>query len=172
MLKLVPMPIRQYARLHGRMTRSQFLRWLGYLLLAYIIAATLDLRIIAPMLGYLPFEEVEEKYLTWAAAALLVIPWLTSNVRRLHDVSRSGWWMLFAIFPLLIFFYSNEVGFTLYNSLTSGMLSSLVPVSIGEIVINWLPWVVIALAFASFGPVIIWSFMKGSNEPNRFGVRQ
>lgn len=171
MLKLVPMPLRQYAKLTGRITRSQFLRWLGFLLLAYIVAATLDLRIIAPMLGYLPFEEVEEKYLTWATAALLVVPYVTSNIRRLHDVNRSGWWMLFAIVPMLVLYFSNEIGFSLYGSLSGGLLFDVLPMSFSELVINWLPWVVIALAIASFGPVIVWSLKKGSNEPNKYGTR-
>ena len=32
MLKLVPMPLRRYAQFAGRMSRSQFLRWLAVLM--------------------------------------------------------------------------------------------------------------------------------------------
>jgi len=172
MLKLVPMPIRQYAQFYGRMTRSQYLRWLGFLLAVYVIAAWLDLRFIAPMLGYLPFEEVEEQYLTLAAAALLVVPWLASNVRRLHDVNRTGWWMVLAIAPVLILYFSNDIGFFLYGFFSDSSQSGWVPPVVSGFIINWLPWIIMGLAALSFSPIIIWSLMKGSNEPNRFGTRQ
>ncbi|MCF6321073.1 MAG: DUF805 domain-containing protein [Rhizobiaceae bacterium] len=172
MLKLVPMPLRQYAQFFGRMTRSQYLRWLGFLLAVYVIVAWVDLRFIAPMLGYLPFEEVEEQYLTLIAAALLLIPSLASNVRRLHDVNRTGWWMVLAIAPVLIFYFSNDIGFFLYGFLSDNSLSGWIPAGLSAFAINWLPWIIIALAVLSFLPVIIWSLMKGSNEPNRYGTRQ
>ncbi len=172
MLKLVPTPLLEYTKFTGRMTRSQFFRWLGFLLIVYIIAAWLDLRFVAPMLGYLPFEEVEEHYVTWAAALFLFIPYLASNVRRLHDVNHSGWWMLFAVAPLAVLYFSQEIGFALFASMSDGLLGKILPQSLTALVLNWLPWVVIALAVVSFGPVIVWSIMKGSKEPNRFGTRK
>ena len=172
MLKLVPMPLRQYALVHGRMTRSQFFRWLGFLLAVYVIAAWLDLRFIAPILGYLPFEEVEEQYITLAAALVLLIPYLASNIRRLHDVDRTGWWMLIAILPVLVILYSQEIGFATYGLITGPTLSSLIPQNLLSQIVNSLPWLVIGFAIFCFLPIIIWSLMKGSNEPNRFGTRQ
>lgn len=172
MLKLIPQPVRYYAHFHGRMTRSQYFRWLGFLLVVYIVCAWVDLRFIAPLLGYLPFEEVEEQYLTVAAGLLFAVPWLSSNVRRLHDVNRSGWWMLLAIFPLLIFIFSQDVGFSLYGLLTEGFLSELIPADLAELAINSLPWIVIGIGVLCFLPVIYWSVKKGSGEPNRFGARE
>ncbi|MBL4891248.1 MAG: DUF805 domain-containing protein [Rhizobiaceae bacterium] len=171
MLKLIPQPIRQYAQFYGRMTRSQFLRWLGLLIVVYIVCSWVDLRFIAPILGYLPFEEVEEQYLTVAASVLLVIPWLSSSVRRLHDIGRTGSWILLAIFPLLITIFSEDVGFSLYGLLTEGFLSDLIPVDLTELAINSMPWVIIAIGVICFSPVIYWSVKKGSGEPNRFGAR-
>ena len=172
MYKLVPTPLLQYAKFIGRITRSQFLRWLGFLLAVYVISAWLDLRFIAPILGYLPFEEVEEQYVTIAAALLLVVPYLASNVRRLHDVARSGWWMLFAVFPVLVLYKSELVARALYTTLSSLSQKGILSDAISNFLINQLPWVVIILAILSFGPVLIWSLKKGSNEPNRFGTRQ
>ena len=171
MLKLLPTPIRQYAQFGGRTTRSQFFRWLGFLLAVYVIVAWLDLRFMAPMLGYLPFEEVEEQYLTNFAAIALAVPWLASCVRRLHDVNQTGWWMVFAIPPILILYYSYEVGFFLYGSLTSGILASLLPANLAASIINNLSIAVPVLAILSFTPVIFWHLQKGSNQPNRYGVR-
>lgn len=167
MLKLIPTPIRQYTRLYGRMTRSQYFRWLAVLLAIYVFCAWVDLRFIGPLLGYLPFEEAEEQYLTTAAAVLFVVPWVTSSVRRLHDVDRSGRWMFLAIFPLLIMYFSEDIGFSLYGYLAGGTVSGWFV----DLLIDWLPWVIIGLAAISFSPVIYWSVKKGSNEPNRYGVR-
>lgn len=172
MFKMVPMPLRQYAKFHGRMTRSQFFRWLGFLLVAYIAAAWLDLKFVAPMLGYLPFEEVEEQYVTIAAALLLVVPYVASNVRRLHDVDRSGWWMLFLFLPVLVVYYSRETAMEIYGRVADLKQSETLSPAIADFLINNLSWVVIAVAIISFAPVIVWSVLKGSNEPNRFGTRQ
>ncbi len=171
MLKLIPTPIRQYANFVGRITRSQFFRWLGFLLAVYVIAAWLDLRFMAPMLGYKPFEEIDEQYLTNGAILLLFIPWLASCVRRLHDVNKTGWWMLFAILPALIMYFSNEVGFYFYNSLTSGALSTILPNELAATILNNITFLIPVLIAISFTPVIFWHMKKGSSDPNRYGER-
>lgn len=172
MLKLVPKPIRQYAQFHGRMTRSQYFRWLGILLVIYIVCAWIDLRFIAPELGYMAFEEVEEQYLTMVIAALLAVPWLSSTVRRLHDINRTGWWTLLVILPLLILYFSEDIGFGLYELLTEGLLANWVSADLADMAINSMAMVIIGLAALSFLPVIYWCLKKGSGEPNRFGARQ
>ncbi len=172
MLKLVPMPLRQYARFNGRMTRSQFFRWLGFLLIVYVICAWVDLRFIAPMLGYLPFEEVEDHYATNIAAALLFVPFLTSSVRRLHDVDKSGWWMLFGILPFLILFPPTRINSWLFSLFAQPATQELIPPAWMEILFGSFELVLIALALILFAPVIYQQLKKGSNEPNRFGARK
>lgn len=172
MLKLIPQPIRQYAVFHGRMTRSQYFRWLFILLIVYVVCAWVDLRFIAPMLGYLPFEEVDEQYLTVAAAALLIVPWIASNVRRLHDVDHTGWWMVLAIVPILIVAFYDDAGFLLYDQLTEGFLSNMLPANLVEMAMESMQWVIIGIGVICFSPVIYWSLKKGSGEPNRFGARE
>lgn len=172
MLKLIPQPIRQYAVFHGRMTRSQYFRWLFFILIVYVVCAWVDLRFMAPMLGYLPFEEVEEQYLTIAAAVLLIVPWLASNVRRLHDVNRIGWWMVLAIVPILIVISLDDAGFLLYDLLTEGFLSDLLPTNHAEWAIDSMSWIIFGIAALCFSPIIYWSVKKGSAEPNRFGARE
>lgn len=172
MLKLIPQPIRQYAVFQGRMTRSQYFRWLFFLLIVYVVCAWVDLRFIAPMLGYLPFEEVEEQYLTIGAAALFIVPWLASNVRRLHDVNHTGWWMVLAIVPILIVVFLDDAGFILYDLLTEGFLSVLLPANVVDWAIDSMSWIIIGIGTLCFLPVIYWSLKKGSGEPNRFGARE
>jgi uncharacterized membrane protein YhaH (DUF805 family) len=171
MLKLVPMPIRQYAKFNGRMTRNRFLRWLVFLGLVYVLCAWVDLAVIAPALGYLPYEEVEERYLTMIAGIIFILPWFSSSVRRLHDVNRSGWWMLLAIPMGLIFYFSANIGFAAYGFLADPSVSGWVPQNIVEFAINRMSWFATVLAMLSYSPVIYWSLKKGRNEKNRFGLR-
>ncbi|MCP4183089.1 MAG: DUF805 domain-containing protein [Hyphomicrobiales bacterium] len=169
MPKLIPPAIRQYAQFEGRMSRSQYLRWLALLFVYYMIAGWIDLQFIAPALGYLPNEDVREKYAVTIVGLLLFLPWLTASVRRLHDVSQSGWWMLFAIPMFLILYFRNEVGLSAYLFLADSFVTPLLPQSITELAIMWLPWIVNGLAALSYLPVIYWSLKKGLKQENRFG---
>jgi uncharacterized membrane protein YhaH (DUF805 family) len=169
MPKLIPPAISQYAQFYGRMSRSKYLRWLALLFVYYIIAGWIDLRFIAPALGYLPNEDVREQYMVTIVGLLLFLPWLTSSVRRLHDVTRSGWWMLFAIPMFLILYFKDRVGLSVYLFLTDSFVTSLLPQGTTEMAIMWLPWIVNALALLCFSPVIFWCLKKGSKKDNRFG---
>jgi uncharacterized membrane protein YhaH (DUF805 family) len=171
MIKLIPKPLRQYAQFQGRMDRSRFLRWIALSLLILYICAWIDLQFIAPALGYLPFEDVEERYLMTIAAIGLAVPWLASNMRRLHDVNRSGWWMLFAIPMIMIVYFGTDIGLAIYEFFTSGPFSDKMPKGIGELALRWMPYLIYGLAALSFSPVIYWGLKKGSGEPNRFGER-
>ncbi len=172
MLKIIPSPLRKYARFQGRMPRSRFLRWLGLLFLCYLLAGWIDLQFIAPALGYLPNEDVKEQYVVIIAALLLVTPWLSSHVRRLHDVNRSGWWMVFAIPMLLILYFGSDIVSAIYLFLAENYPTSLQPQGTGFMFVTWVPFVPTGLAVLSFSPVILWSLKKGSKEPNRFGARE
>lgn len=169
MPKMIPPAIRQYAQFKGRMSRSQHLRWLALLFVYYIIAGWIDLQFIAPALGYLPNEDVREQYMVSIVGLLMFLPWLTSSVRRLHDVNRSGWWMLFAIPMFLIINFKNEIGPSVYFFMADSFVTPLLPQGTAEIAIMWLPWIVIGLALLSFSPVIFWILKKGSKKENRFG---
>ena len=172
MLKFIPKPLLQYARFQGRITRSRFLRWLAFLYLVYLACAWIDLQFIAPALGYLPFEEVEEQYLVSVAAALFAIPWLASHIRRLHDVDKSGWWMIFAIPMLLVLYFSSYIATAIYRFLITGPGAGQFSQGSMEMIIGWLPMIVFGLAAFCFSPVIWWSLKKGSNGKNRFGPRE
>ncbi|MCC1491540.1 DUF805 domain-containing protein [Cognatishimia sp. F0-27] len=67
---------RNYARFTGRTARPEFWTFAVFLLVALIV-----LTLVAPMLG---------------GAFLLVsaLPGTAATVRRLHDMGRTGWWVL------------------------------------------------------------------------------
>ena len=50
-----------------------------------------------------------EGLMYWGTALITVIPTLAAGVRRLHDVNKSGWWLLIyftGIGSILIFIWS------------------------------------------------------------------
>lgn len=89
-----------YVNFQGRASRSEY--WYG--ILFYLIVAYL-----ANIFGSIMFEPIiisEEREtnpvsLAWSLAALL--PFLSVNIRRLHDANRSGWWILFGLIPIILF---------------------------------------------------------------------
>lgn len=82
----------QYAGFRGRARRSEFWWWnLFTLLVGLAVAATeVSLGIGGETSG--PVSTL--------LALVLLLPNLSVSVRRLHDSSRSGWWLLIAFVPL------------------------------------------------------------------------
>jgi uncharacterized membrane protein YhaH (DUF805 family) len=93
--------LRQYADFSGRARRKEFWYFVLFNFIAATVAMFIDLvagwKITvdsgSPMLSYGPC------YLTYMLATLL--PALAVEVRRLHDLGKSGWWMLIALIPLV-----------------------------------------------------------------------
>lgn len=79
----------KYSDFSGRASRSEF--WWFFLFQTLVSFALMM---------------VAEK-LTIIATLALLVPYLASAVRRLHDTGRSGWWLLLSFVPLinLVFFY-------------------------------------------------------------------
>ena len=91
----------KYVDFNGRARRSEY--W--WFFLAYVIAIVVA-QIVDAVLNTSPII-----YLVAVLAFLL--PVLAVGVRRLHDTSRSGWWILIGLIPLvgtivLIVFYVQD----------------------------------------------------------------
>jgi uncharacterized membrane protein YhaH (DUF805 family) len=74
---------KKYADFHGDATRSEY--W--YFVLFYFVIEAL-------------LHFVSHGIAAIFALAMLV-PLLSAAVRRLHDTSRSGWWLLLSLIPVL-----------------------------------------------------------------------
>lgn len=83
------MALRKYTTFTGRSQRSEYwFFYLGYIVLS-ILAMVLDI-----VLGTIAiFQSI--------VALGLFIPAIAVSIRRLHDIGKSGWWMLLAIIPIL-----------------------------------------------------------------------
>ena len=96
--------LNQYAGFTGRARRSEYWFWTLFYIILSIIASMLDRAVFNTTYG------------SWFSAIVglgLLIPSLAVAVRRLHDTSRSGWWILLGLIPvvggiILIVFYVQD----------------------------------------------------------------
>jgi uncharacterized membrane protein YhaH (DUF805 family) len=89
--------LKRYARLSGRAGRPEY--W--YFILIYLLASAL-LSIVDGIVGtYNAKAGIGLLSGLWGLA--LLVPWLAVSVRRLHDIGRSGWWVLIGFVPLVGF---------------------------------------------------------------------
>jgi uncharacterized membrane protein YhaH (DUF805 family) len=81
-----------YFNFNERSTRSAY--WYFVLFLAILGAVTgiLDFAIFGPQIV---------GPLTGIASLATFIPTISLSVRRLHDISRTGWWVLLALIPIV-----------------------------------------------------------------------
>ena len=85
----------KYADFNGRARRSEYWYFVLFNMIFAIVAMVLD-----NVLG-LSWEGIGYGWLYLLYALATLLPGLSAAVRRLHDVGKSGWWILIAIIPLL-----------------------------------------------------------------------
>ena len=99
---------KNYDNFSGRSSRSAYWWWILASWLLGILASILDVMIMGTdawmQNTFSPFESI----LTF----VLLVPNIAINIRRLHDVGKSGWWMLLAgtgvgLIPLFIWSVSE-----------------------------------------------------------------
>jgi uncharacterized membrane protein YhaH (DUF805 family) len=93
--------LKRYADFNGRSSRSEF--WLYVLLVMIVCFTTAILDVV--LFGESSLDEYGQPaptfILTSLAYIFFLIPSLSSQVRRLHDTDRSGWWILIGLIPLV-----------------------------------------------------------------------
>lgn len=83
--------LRNYVNFRGRSSRAAF--W-------YFVLANILLGLVTGMLDNALWGQGHwdaPQHLTNIASLLLLLPLITLAVRRLHDVNRSGWWLLLVL---------------------------------------------------------------------------
>jgi len=84
---------RNYVNFSGRAPRSEFWYWSLFVLLVSIGANIIDSALLQ--------NELSPIGMLWGLATFL--PGLAVGVRRLHDIDRSGWWLLIVLTIIGIF---------------------------------------------------------------------
>ena len=97
---------RKYVAFSGRSSRSEYWWWFLYIILTSIVVGVIE---GALGLGTGTGETVDGGVsasfaggplsIVWSLAHLL--PGIALSIRRLHDLDRSGWWLLIGLVPLV-----------------------------------------------------------------------
>ena len=90
-----PSGIRQYFTLRGRKNRAQFWRFYGFLLLSGVCISIFS---------------GGNDFLLGLFGVAMIWPCLSNTVRRLHDLNRSGWWLLVCCIPVVQWIFAVVIG--------------------------------------------------------------
>lgn len=91
----------KYAVFSGRATRPEYWWWVLFSIIVSVVMGILDAAIVAPLVGSEIFEAEASGPLGIIASLALLLPSLAVSVRRLHDIGRSGWWLLIVLVPII-----------------------------------------------------------------------
>lgn len=102
----------KYATFSGRASRPEFWWWFLAVFIVSIITQIVDATIIAPMLGFEAGDENAGQPLSVLFSLAILLPAIAVAARRLHDIGKSGWWLLIGLVPLvgglvLLWFYTR-----------------------------------------------------------------
>jgi uncharacterized membrane protein YhaH (DUF805 family) len=113
MTEAVKSVLSKYATFSGRAPRSEYWWWVLAVTILMLILGILDIFIFNPLLGLGTEENPAASPLSIIASLALILPNLSVAVRRLHDLDKSGWWILIWFIPiigflLLLFWYVSK----------------------------------------------------------------
>lgn len=86
--------LKKYAVFNGRARRAEYWWFILFNLLASVALSIVDT--LTGMVSAMGFGVLSSIY-----ALAVLIPGLAVLVRRLHDINRSGWWVLIAFIPFI-----------------------------------------------------------------------
>jgi uncharacterized membrane protein YhaH (DUF805 family) len=97
-----------YVTFSGRARRSEYWFWVLFVIIAIVIATAIDGMINPDLVTTSSGDGMYGVSATGGIVALIVslalfLPGLAMTVRRLHDIDRSGWWILIGLIPLIGF---------------------------------------------------------------------
>jgi uncharacterized membrane protein YhaH (DUF805 family) len=105
----------KYVGFSGRARRSEYWWFALFALLVSIVATSLD-AVFGTMDG-----DTNAGVIAGIASLALLLPSIAVAIRRLHDTSRSGWWILIGLIPivgwivLLVFYLQSSRGDNSYG---------------------------------------------------------
>ena len=96
---------KKYVQFHGRAPRHEFWWWTLALIIANFIAVFIDMSLLNSNVQIVAepgrVEMSDEGPLAAILSLATLLPSISVAVRRLHDVGKSGWWLLVMFVPLL-----------------------------------------------------------------------
>ena len=150
--------MRRYFEFGGRSSRSEFWFFVLFYVIIIILAAVLDAVIFGSQGGI--------GILYGIVALAHLVPAIAVSVRRLHDIDRTGWWVLFFVLvPIIIpLIAMGALGGSLALMMGSetDVFAGMAAMGIGLLVVALVDIVILIVA-------IIFYATPGTPGPNRFG---
>jgi len=160
-------PLKRYAEFSGRASRAEFWWFTLFLIVTYIVIIIALGATAGGLAAMNPAGAIAAGGvgifaifigLFWLA---MFIPVLAVQIRRLHDINRSGWWM--GAFWLLYLVY---VGLTFSYAFTASSVTDGAPPSVA----GALAVAVLALVFFVYSIMLLVFFcLPGTKGANRYG---
>ena len=97
--------ISNYFTTEGRASRSEYWWWYLFTLLASCAASA-----VGVVLEHLFGLSLMATILSWGVSILICSPTICVQIRRYHDINRSGWWILCPIISLIFLFFAGDEG--------------------------------------------------------------
>ena len=82
----------KYATFSGRAARSEYWFWALFTWLVAVAFTVVDMMLF----GTMEFQPLSSLF-----SLAVLVPSIAVGVRRLHDIDRSGWWLLIMLIPLI-----------------------------------------------------------------------
>lgn len=166
------LPLKRYAQFSGRSRRMEFWMWV-----LFVIGAVVVLSVVDSLLGLggstqmgtgaVPgatgvtgaYANTRGGILTGVFSLAILVPNIAVQVRRLHDIGRSGWWigsfyLLYVVFLAGVF----ALGMSALGGATPNVAAYGVIFGVG------------GLAFLIYAIVLlVFFFLPGTTGPNRYG---
>jgi uncharacterized membrane protein YhaH (DUF805 family) len=86
--------LNNYVNFSGRASRSELWFWILFSILASVVASVIG-GILVNIVGS------AGSLVSLIVSLGLILPGLAVEVRRLHDIDKSGWWVLISVVPLV-----------------------------------------------------------------------
>ena len=160
------LPLKRYAQFSGRSRRKEFWLWILFTIIASVVLGIFDTilglggsttaaRQVATAPGSFGAgynAGVRGGVLANVFALATIIPNISVSVRRLHDIDRSGWWILLPAVPAIALIVA------IFTSIASANTSVMILSGI------------FGLAVLGCGILqLVWYCTAGTHGPNRFG---
>ena len=165
------LPLKRYATFRGRARRKEFWLWVLFIILVSVALSAVDHALGLGGAGPYAYGPTTPSpggpragvaagagagfrggLLTGLFSLAVLLPNIAVQVRRLHDVDRTGWWLLLPVIPYLV-----GLGCVIAGAVAGAL--GLAGIGVAAMVAGLIGAVVL----------LVWFCLDGTRGPNRFG---
>jgi uncharacterized membrane protein YhaH (DUF805 family) len=115
--------LKKYATFRGRARRKEYWMFVLFYFLFLVAIGLLELGIKFLDLGFstiIPYGNGGQGVLNLAFLIAMILPNIAVGVRRMHDVGKSGWFLLIPFYNIILLFTNGEKGENKYGENPKG----------------------------------------------------